>query len=149
MFRPGVLSLDETSQSYLHPWFNAIRRQYVAQCCASCIKMAQFGSIICITHPNGSILCITHQRGCTSCFNMVWCCASTNQCCASGIIMQYYIAHCCSGFNLWPNVVHQASQYGANLHVHHVSEWLYRCGASLAQAVHMHQYGLIQHDSSH
>ena len=86
---------------------NAIRHQYVAQCCASGINMAHavlgiisciktmalscapmlciHGSLMSIRHQNGSMLCIRHQYGCASCVNMAQCCASTPQWCPSSI----------------------------------------------------------------
>ena len=50
------------------------------------------------------------------------------------IMAQSYIAQCCAGINLWPDAVHQASQYSSNLFI--MIQYGYRCGASMTQAVH-------------
>ena len=89
----------------VHPWPNAIRHQYVAQCCASGIKMAQFGSIVCIMHQYG-------------------------QYCASYIkIMAESCAPWLNSVHPWLNAVHQASIWLST--VHQASSLNAHCASSI------------------
>ena len=101
----GIIWLNIVASSSIiwlnvvHPWLNAIRHQYVAQCCTSGINMAlhhalinmaqccasyinitqsqHHGSLMYIRHQYGSMLCIRCHCGCASCINiMARCCAS-------------------------------------------------------------------------
>ena len=75
----------------------------MAQCCASCINMAQWCAL-----GISMALYAVHQ---------------------ASLILWHNIAQCCAGINLWPDAVHQASQYASNLCI------MARCGTSMTQAV--------------
>ena len=100
----------------------------MAQCwCIHGSKMCirhQYRLMLCIRHENcSSMLCIMHQYGSmhvhprlNDVHNFlhqasVW----------LTVVHQAYlwhsIAQCCAGINLWPDAVHQASQYSSNLFI--------------------------------
>ena len=90
----------------------------VAQCCPSGINEAvHHASVFDAVHPR---LNDVHQAS-------VWFIG-----CVSGIKM----AQCCVAITLWPGGVHQTSQYSSNLCIMYQLVGLYRCGASITQAVH-------------
>ena len=143
----------------VHPWFNAIRLQYVAQCSASGINTYGSISLSDLHHPSiwlSTILWFNFPQWFASCINtaqyytMAQCCESTTQWCASGINM----AQChASGINMaWCWCIRSSKmcirhqyclmlcirhQNGSILliamHMHHASLWLTQCCASMAQ----------------
>ena len=98
----------------------------MAQCCASCIKMAPYGSIICIMHPDSSVLCIMHQNYGSILYTMAQCSASTAHWCASGINVPVQHA------SIWFNTVHPqlSDVYQASLW-HNITIWLSAVQASI------------------
>ena len=157
----------------LQAWLNAIRHQYVAQCCAPRLNAVHWQLIdidrwmlnavhwqMCIRHQYGSMLCINvavyhasiwldavhlrHQYGFILCIRHQY--GPMWPIAVYQASLRHNMPQCCAGIYLWLDAIHQTSQY-SNL-LHHVSIRLDVVHPWLKLCT-MHQFGSMQHNSLH